>query len=103
MSAQNMPLPDDEKALDLHDVYNQNSECGFPKELLLSHGSAALIAARLRGINAVSAVLIAGNARDNLDLSDWMRGGLIEAIHALAEDAYGALEHDKELAQKGKQ
>lgn len=91
----------DGKTFNLHDLYLRNSACGYPEKTLLPLGSAAKVAARLRGINAVSAVLIAGSDEGDIELGAWMRGGLAEAIHALAEDAFNELERCKEWTEKG--
>lgn len=77
--------------IDLHDVYMEQLACGYDRDLLLPGYSAQSIASRLRSINAITAVLIAGDGQC-ADLGDWMRGGLLEAINALTEDATNILE-----------
>jgi hypothetical protein len=85
------PAPDEVPLLDLHALYLHVSTCGYNTDRhLLSH-QAASIAARLRGISAVAAVLTAEGSPEDLDLGDWIRHGLIEAIAALADSANSVL------------
>ena len=87
----------------LHDVYQQQAECGYDKDLLLPRFTLQSIAARLRGISAISAVLLAGEGAD-VSLGDWMRPGLIEAVGVIAEDAQRILidERDKYASEAKK-
>lgn len=90
----------EEQALDVHAVYQQQSTCGFVHGLSFSAHEVQSIAARLRGISAISALLIAVGDRDTLKLGDYMESGLNEALHVLAEDAHSILEYRNNRVQK---
>ena len=101
VAAQAEPCQDfDEQPFDVHATYQQQSDCGYDRALTLNPHEVQSIIARLRGITAISALFIAAGDRDALKLGEWMEGGLKDALHALAEDAYSVLEHRNNRAQK---
>lgn len=101
-AAQAEPCPQHQsQAVNVHDLFLEMSACGYTHSLTLSDTEAKGIASRLRGISAVSALLIAGGDEDSLELGDWMRSGLLEALHALADDAGSFLSRSNTRAQKG--
>lgn len=86
--------------LNLHETYWQmTDEACFDHEVILHPSQAGELASRLRGIKAVTAVLIAGCDEDVLELGNWMRGGLVTAAHILAKDAFHALDRIAERAR----
>ena len=91
----------EEQPVDVHAAYQSQAACGYDRTLSLVPGQVQGIASRLRGISAISALLIAAEG-DQLKLSSWMRGGLQEALHDLAEDAHYVLERQNEFAQEGR-
>jgi len=91
----------DEQALDVHATYMQQANCGYDRGLELSAFEVKSIAARLRGISAISALYVAAGDRDALNLGAWIEGGLNDALHALAEDAHSILEQRNSRMQKG--
>lgn len=74
----------DDTPLDLHDLHMRNSACGYERELTLPTYKAQSVAARLRGIRAISAVLITDSSPE-IELGDYIHFGLIEAISCLAD------------------
>lgn len=88
----------DNDQLDMHRAYQRAAECGFTKDLLLHSSQAQNIAARLRGIDAITAVLMVDDGA--IDVGEFIRGGLIEAVRALADDANSMLESINTRAQK---
>lgn len=101
VAAQAEPCQDfDEQPLNVHATYQQQSDCGYVRALTLNPHEVQSITARLRGISAISALFIAAGDREALKLGEWMEGGLNDALHALAEDAYSILEHRNSCAQK---
>lgn len=74
-------------AVDLHALYRRAAVCGYGDALTFTASNVQSIQARLRGITAVSAILIAEVGSTEIDLGAWMRSGLVEAVHALAADA----------------
>lgn len=96
----------DEQPVDLHDLYRQQSQGGYDKPVNLEQCEASSMAASLRGLVAVTAVLQAGIDGDCLTLSNWFKGGLLDAVHELAVNTQYTLEAansraEKELANKG--
>lgn len=91
----------DELALDVHALYKQQAGCGYDRDLGLSAFEVQGIAARLRGIRAISALFIAAGDSDALKLGGWIDGGLNDALQALAEDAHSILEQHNNRVQKG--
>ena len=85
--------------LDLHAVLRRNSACGFDHDLLLRAPNAQSLAAHLRGIRAIVAVLTTESGGD-VDLGEWMRSGLVEAIGALASQMDDILYRSNERAQE---
>lgn len=82
----------DDQPLDMHRLYRAQSGCGYDNTLTLLPGDVQAIASRLRGITALSAVLMVAGDSERLKLGDWLHGGLCDAMHALAEDAGEVLE-----------
>ncbi len=93
-------VSDEPAPLDLHELYHQQSERGYTRTLTLYPCQVQSIAARLRGITAITAVLIAGDDSETLELGSWIRPGLIEAVHALARNATSTLYSANESAIK---
>jgi hypothetical protein len=89
----------DDARIDLHNVYQQLADCGYDRDLLLPRFAVQSIAARLRSINAISAILLAGESQ-YASLGCWMRGGLIEAVGVIAEDTQRILEERNEYARE---
>ena len=92
-----MSATQDYGRLNLHDVYRKQKQCDYTRDLVLHSHSAAPLAGRLRGSQAVSSVVLAGEGLD-VSLGEWLRSGLIEAIQHLAEDSYSDLETLKDHA-----
>lgn len=90
----------DEQPFDMHREYQLNADCGYTRDLSLPACEAQSVAARLRGANAVTAILIAEGA-ENVSLGGYLRGGLLDALHCLIGDAMAALEHANDEASKG--
>lgn len=86
--------------LDLHRLYQQQAACGYTRDLVLNATQVQDLVTRLRGINAITAVLIAGDNTEQLHLGDWLRAGLTEAISALTWDMANDLERINERARK---
>ncbi|MBA4263789.1 MAG: hypothetical protein C0453_01795 [Comamonadaceae bacterium] len=82
--------PEDTGEFDLHEAYQLAQECGFERDLILRSDQVQQIAARLRGISSISAVLITDTV--DVKLGDYLRGGLVEAVNALANDTAEILE-----------
>lgn len=91
---------ENDDSISLHDVYRSNSACGYSRDLSLTASEIQAITARLRGISAISAIQIAASSDEEVKLGAWMRSGLDEAIHALAEDAHAVLEFNNERLKK---
>lgn len=90
----------DESPVDLHKEYNLNAHCGYARDLRLPESEAQSLASRLRGANAVTAILMTEGA-ENVSLGGYLRGGLLDALHCLIGDAMAALEHANDEASKG--
>jgi hypothetical protein len=86
--------------LDMHGAYRTAHECGFGSDLLLKTQTAGDIAARLRGISGITAVLMTD--RLDVDLGDYVRGALIEAVNALSNDCANDLEESRDLQEKAR-
>ena len=89
--------------LNLHDMYRQQASCDFTRSLLLVPHTVESIAARLRGISAIGAVLTAATDDESLVIGEWMHGGLLDALRYLAADAHADLEHANERATNAAQ
>lgn len=87
-------------AVNLHEIYQQNSACGFNRALHLCTDDVQSITSRLRGIRAITALLIATANSEAVDMSEWMRGGLVEAVHVLTGDAHTILERANERVEE---
>ena len=93
--------PNDEPTpLNLHDVYRTHAGCGYTRSLTLAPNQVQQLTARLRGINAIVGVLIAGSDTEVLHLGDWLRSGLVEAISSLSLDAANDIDRANEHAAK---
>lgn len=86
-------------ALDLHAQYLQQSACSYSQPLALHAHQAQQLAASLRGITAITAVLMA-EEEDVLHLGNWLRAGLIDAVHTMARSATDELEAIHEHARR---
>ena len=89
--------------LNLHAMYRQQASCDFTRSLLLMPDTVESIAARLRGISAIGAVLTAATDDESLAIGEWMHAGLLDALRHLAADAHAALEHANERATNAAQ
>ena len=89
--------------LNLHAMYRQQASCGYTRSLLLVPHTVESIAARLRGISAIGAVLTAATDDESLVIGEWMHGGLLDALRYLAADAHADLEHANERATNAAQ
>lgn len=92
--------PDEDAPLDMRTLYREQATCGYDRDLKLHAYEAERVMARLRGINAVTATLIACESNE-VRLGDWMRSGLLEAIHALTADAERFIELANDRAEPG--
>lgn len=96
---------DDQQAapLDLHGLYHQQAACGFTRSIVLDPFCVQSLASRLRGISAIGAVLIAATDTETLDIGDYLRGGLLDALRRLTADAHRDLElaNDRAAKQEG--
>lgn len=90
----------DEQPFDMHREYQLNADCGYARDLRLPESEAQSLASRLRGANAVTAILMTEGA-ENVSLGGYLRGGLLDALHCLIGDAMAALEHANDEASKG--
>ena len=86
--------------LDLHDAYQEQSACGYEHDLRLHKHQVQEMAERLRGIASISAILIAEGGGYDVKLGDWLRGGLIGAIHSLTQDMQKDLERANDRIQQ---
>lgn len=93
----NETLEDDE-IINIHRQYCIAHDCGFDQELILRNGIASDIAARLRGISGITAVLMTDKL--DINLGDYIRGALIEAVNALAGDCATQLSQADRLQKK---
>lgn len=84
--------------LDLHGAYQEQSACGYEHDLRLNKHQVQEMAERLRGIASISAILIAEGY--DVKLGDWLRGGLIGAIHSLTQDMQKDLEQANDRIQQ---
>lgn len=80
------------EALDLHELYMQEAFSGFERAVIFQPFDAQTMVQRLRGIEAIAAVLLAAGDGNQLHLAPCLVGGLATAAHALARDAVNALE-----------
>lgn len=88
----------DSDLLDVQRAYKSAAECGYHRDLLIASNQAQGLAARLRGIASITAVLMTDGT--DMDLGEYLRGGLVEAVHMLADDAAGVLEGINSRAEK---
>ena len=86
--------------LDLHSLYLRNFDCGYHNDLALPAYQVQGIARRLRGIKAITGILMAAADREALSLGDNLEFGLVDALYALATDANADLESANEKALK---
>ena len=84
--------------LNLHAMYRQQASCDFTRSLLLVPHTVESIAARLRGISAIGAVLTAATDDESLAIGEWMHAGLLDALRHLAADALTDLERANNCA-----
>lgn len=92
--------PDEDTGeFDLHDEYMSSAERGFARDLTLDKHHVQKIVTRLQGINVTSAILMAHGA-GGMKLSEWMMGGLADAIHCLAVDSISDFEAIDNRAKK---
>ena len=91
--------------IDLHDEFLSNHACGIDNDLTLNRGTAANIYARMRGLAAITTVLIAesdSSIEHSVKLGNCLRSSLIEAVHALAIDTENDLCEAADRARKVK-
>lgn len=89
----------DESPMDMHQQYHLNTHCGYTRDLRLPESEAQSLASRLRGANAVTAILMT-EGTENVSLGGYLRGGLLDALDCLIGDAMTALEHANDEASK---
>ena len=89
--------------LDLYAMYRQQASCGYTRSLLLGPHTVQSIAARLRGISAIGAVLTAATDDESLVIGEWMHSGLLDALRSLAADANADLERANKRATNAAQ
>ncbi|QXL83271.1 hypothetical protein [Comamonas sp. NLF-1-9] len=78
--------------LDLHEIYMAQAFGDFSAGVRLGAFDARRLAQRLRGIEAISAVLLACGDDNRLRISARMLSGLADAVHALALEAIDVLD-----------
>lgn len=93
------PLGHEDQPLDLHALYRMNADCGYTDRIDLPAHTASSIAASLRGIRAITAILLVATDTDVLTLGEWLQSGLVEAVDSLADGICTALEQGKERSQ----
>jgi len=98
MAIQTVNQEAEEQNFNLHAACQDAAECGFSRALTLHPKDVQKVAARLRGVVAIGALLTADTVQ--FDMGDWLRGGLAEAVWALATDAQNVLEKANTEAQK---
>lgn len=99
-SAQTHTQDEESEPVNLHGLYRFQSECGYDNDLTLSAYQVQNITRRLRGIRAITGVLMAAGFREDLSLGDYLEGGLKDAVYALACDADADLEQANAKARK---
>lgn len=98
--AQAYPRGEESEPVNLHGLYRYQSECGYENDLTLSAYQVQNITRRLRGIRAITGVLMAAGCREDLSLGDYLEGGLKDAVYALVCDAGEDLEQANAKARK---
>lgn len=96
----NETLEEDEP-FEIHHAYLRNHACGFENDLALGKHRVQDIAARLRAINGISAVLMTD--RSDIDLGDFIRAALVEGINALSNDCGNLLQEADDRLRKERQ
>lgn len=91
---------DDPLPIDLHSVYLRTKAAGYTYDLTLSACAVQGITGRMRGVEAIAALLLATSNEDNFKTSEYMRAGLVEALYHLTSDAHSVLERGNEHAEK---
>ncbi len=86
--------------IDLHDLHLQQSQGGYDNPLNLKQCEASSMAASLRGLIAVTAVLQAGMDTDCIKLGGWLKSGLLDAVHELAANTQYTLEAANSRTEK---
>ena len=94
-----VPTTDADGRLDLHAVFRLQEECGYTRDLVLDAYSAQRLTGRLRGITALTGVLMAGDSLE-VSLGEWLHSGLVEAIHHLTLDSHRDQEAINDRANK---
>lgn len=90
-------------ALDLHALYRRNATCGYSDDLTFSASEVQSMAARLRGVTAISSLLIATINREEFVASESIQSGLVEAMHVLTADVQDSIEKRNNIAQEAKE
>lgn len=98
MATQTVNQAAEAENLSLHEACRDAAECGFSRKLTLHPHDVQKVAARLRGVVAISALLTADSMQ--FDIGDWLRGGLADAVRALATDAADVLEKANHKARQ---
>lgn len=88
------------KPLNLHDLYLLQSDCDYHSAITLQACEVQSITRRMRGIRAITGILMAAADRDAFSLGDNLEFGLIDALFALATDADADLESANAKALK---
>lgn len=94
------PCAQEHAPLNLYALYHQQAACGYTRSLTLHATQAQHLTSSLRGINAITAVLMAESDDETLHLGNWLRAGLVEAVHSIAWSATNDLERINEHACK---
>ncbi len=85
-------------AFNLQDKFTLCAAAGYDRGLALHPQQVQSIAARLRGISAIAAVLMVAGDPEDMQLGDRIHMGLVEAIEALTSDAASVLDRADEHA-----
>ena len=80
--------------VDIHAQYMHHSVGGFEYALLLRPVCVQSLAANLRGIRAIVAVLSVESGSGDIELGEWIRSGLVDAIDALALSSSAILDEN---------
>lgn len=92
-----------DEPVNLHDLYQRNKACGYSDDLTFSVSEVQSIATRLRGVKAISALMIATINREEFSVSEYIQSGLVEAMHALTSDVQDSLERRNSAIQEAKE
>ena len=94
-------LDENDGGFDLHAEYLHAEVRGFAHDLTLRAHQVQKINTRLQGITVISAILMT-QGEGGMEFSEWMSGGLVDAMHCLATDSMSDFEQINNCAKKQK-